>query len=41
MSEDFTFERDTVNDPFFNSDMGRFVIRAISNDFTVKYYIVD
>jgi hypothetical protein len=41
MNKDFTFERDTTNDPFFNSDMGRFVIRAISNDFTVKYYIVN
>lgn len=39
--KDFTFERDTINDPFFNSDLGKFVMRAISNDFTIKYYKVD
>ena len=39
--KDFIFERDTINDPFFNSDLGKFVMRAISNDFTIKYYKVD
>jgi hypothetical protein len=38
--KDFTFVRDT-SDPFFSSDMGKFVLRAICNDFTIKYYIVD
>jgi hypothetical protein len=43
MNKDFTFERDTTNDPFFNSkdeevsQVADMIKKAISNDFTLKY----